>query len=113
MTRVMVFSAPYYVAALDELSTPNESYKVLGGFTTSTATVTPEYKVVDTTFTTGLTAGQQTNMENTARFTFKDSKAGSLWFYPAGNMTVDQAKAWFTTDDAKTAELIVKSFYLE
>lgn len=107
--------APYYVAALEDPSTANASIKVLGGFNATTATVYPEYKVVDTSLTTGLAAGQQASVENTARFTFKNNRAGSLDIKPMGanGMTQDQAKAWFTSGDAKTAELIAKSFYFE
>lgn len=109
------FNNPYYVADLEELATPSSDLKVLGGFVATTATVYPEYKVVDTSFTASLTAGQQGMTEDTARFTFKDKKTGSLYIRPATvtGMTPDQAKAWFTTDDAKTALLVTKSFYLE
>src|SRR5258708_14984525 len=63
--------APYYVAALEGRSTINVSYKALGGFVASAATVSPQYKVVDSTPTTGLIVGQQASVANTARFTFK------------------------------------------
>ena len=108
--------APFYTAALEDLSTPNASLKVVGGFDPSMATASPRYKVVDTSFTTGLTIGQQASMTNTARLTFKDGNmTGHLEIFPtsANGMTVDQAKAWFTSGDAKMAELIVKSFYFE
>jgi len=108
------FLNPYHVAVLEDLATPSANLKVLGGFVATTATVSPEYKVVDTKFTTGLVAGQQATAEDTARLTYRDAHTGSLELRPMGaNVAQDQAKAWFTTDDAKTVELIVKSFYLE
>lgn len=106
---------PYYTASLDDLTTVNASYKVVGGFDASSASVYPRYKVVDVSSTTGLTAGQQTTMTNTARFTFKDKNTGHLEIYPTSTtgLTADQAKTWFTSSDAKTALLIAQSFYLE
>lgn len=103
----------YYVAAVEDLGTVNANYKVLGGFAAAATPSYPEYKVVDTKFTTGLTVGQQANMETTARFTFNDAKSGSLWIYPTVGMTTTQAKTWFTSNDGKTAELIAKSLYFE
>jgi len=109
------FQMPYYTAALEDLSTPSAIYKVLGGFVASTATVNPQYKVVDSSFTIGLTVGQQASVNNTARFTFADKNTGHLEIYPtsANGMTSNQATTWFTTDDAKTALLIARSFYTE
>jgi hypothetical protein len=106
---------PYYTATLEDLSTANAAFKVVGGYTPSTGDIVPRYKVVDTKFVIGLTAGQQTNMVNTARFTNKDGSTGHLEVYPTQTSGFDatKAKAWFTFDDAKTAELIVKSFYLQ
>lgn len=105
----------YYTASLEDLSTVNESYKAVGGFDASSLAVYPRYKVVDVTSTTRLVAGQQTTMTNTARFTFKDENTGHLEIAPTTTtgFTAGQAKAWFATSDAKTALLIVKSFYLE
>ena len=105
--------APYYVAAVEDLSVPSSNFKVLGGFVATGASVSPEYKVVDTTFTAGAAAGQQATLENTARFTYKDGHLEGTFMLQPGAMTQDQAKTWFTTADAKTALLIARSFYLE
>lgn len=107
--------APYYTAALEALNIPNADYRVLGGFVVTDSASMPQYKVVDNSFTTGLTVGQQGTTSNTARFTFKDStRTGKLEAYPlANNMTQDQAKAWFASADAKTALMITQSFYFQ
>ena len=108
--------APFYTAALEDLSEPNASFRVVGGFVASSATVTPQYRVVDTSLAKNLVVGQQTTMENTARFTFKNGMmTGHLEISPAnsGSMTQGQAKAWFSDGDAKTALLIAKSLSLK
>lgn len=106
---------PYYTASVDGLSMPDSKYKVVGGFTFSGSDLSPRYKVVDASFASGLKPGQQTSLTNTARFTYKDgSTTGHLEAYPisASGFTSDQAKAWFGSDDAKTALQVVRSFSL-
>ena len=106
-------TVPYYTVSIDDTATAS-SLKVVGGFFPAITNVTPRYKVVDQASTIGLTVGQQTSIISTARFTFKDHTTGHLEAYPINtNFNVSQAKNWFSTDDAKTVLLIMKSFYLE
>lgn len=106
--------SPYFTTDMQELSVANANYKVVGGFNSSTPSVAPEYRVVDSKFTVGLKIGQQATLVNTARFTFNNMNTGHLQLLPkTSGMTQDQAKAWFASDDAKTALLIAKSFHIE
>lgn len=102
----------YHAAVVEKV---NADYSVVGGFGTSTPTIIPRLKIVDIKFANDLKAGSDGTMANTARFTFKDGSTGSLEFRPTNYAGMDsaQAKAWFTSDDAKTALLILKSFHLK
>jgi Tfp pilus assembly protein PilE len=107
---------PYYAAAVENLAVANASFKVLGGYVVpSSGDVIPRYKVVDAQFAAGLIAGRQGSTTNTARFTNSDGSTGHLEVYPtnASGYDADKAKAWFASDDAKTADLIARSFYLQ
>lgn len=108
-----------YIASLDELSMPNANYKVVGEiYTSDTSPHAPVYAVLDNSFAAKQTVGQQPNVEQPARLSFKHG-SGYFWLstpplQPWNKpVDVDKAKAWFNTDDAKTALLIAKSFYLE
>jgi len=104
----------FYTVSLDSLTATNTNLKVVGGFESATSNVTPYYKLVDHSQTTNLVVGRQTSFAKKADFSFPDHSLGSLQAFPINtNFDITQAKTWFSSDDAKTALLIEKSFYLE
>lgn len=104
---------PYYVSALEDLTKENANFKIIGGFVLGSTNV-PSYKIVDKSFTSEAIVNQVANITNTARFTFTDKHPGSLEIQPMDQtFTEAQARLWFAGEDAKTALLIVKSFYIQ
>lgn len=99
-----------YIASLDDLSTPNANYKVVGEVYPSPKSFYPAYDVLDKSVTTRLAVGQQ----DASLAGDQKGRWGHLTMLPyVYHLTADQAKAWFKTDDAKTSLLIAKSFYLQ
>jgi hypothetical protein len=101
----------FYAADIEPV-TGISSMKVVGG--ALTANLLPTNWVVDaSTLTTyPLTVGQASNFTTAARFTNSGSSdSGQLTAFPVGKVftSTDQVKAWFSTDDAKTALLILQS----
>jgi hypothetical protein len=104
-------TSSFYTVDIESVSS-NPNLKVIGG--AFTANNLPNYSVVNSSLlsTEPLTIGQTSSFETAGRFTDKNSADdGLLTTYPVGKIftSTDQAKAWFSTGDAKTSLLILQS----
>ena len=105
--------------SVEASNSANQGVTVLGSYLSATGSnYLPSYTVIDSSLLTTypLTVGTSTQFPEPAEFTDQGtgtmSCTGSFTSTPAQPVgTLDDAKAWFTTADAKTSLLILKSFY--
>ena len=112
--------ALWYTSKLESLSTASDKYKVWGGYLSATGVYVPQYAVVDASKvgSSGLVVGQtkSTTDDTYTSYTINNgSQHYSLDVFALSNDGFNKSKAdaWFSSDDAKTALLIVQSLYFK
>jgi hypothetical protein len=105
-----------YIAVVDDLTTPGQSLTIVGYVFNNV----PSFAVYDSAAVTaaGAAAGQTARLvTGNPTFTGEGGARSTFVATPGANglaaiTTTDQAKAWFTTDSAKTCLQILQSFYV-
>lgn len=112
--------AQWYTGKLESLSSANDKYKVWGGYLAATGVYVPQYAVVDATIVGngGFMVGQTKSTTDDTYTTFTTSGGAqhyTLNVFALSNdgFTKAKADAWFSSEDAKTALLIVQSLYFK
>jgi hypothetical protein len=102
----------FFVSSVDDVASL-PSVKVLGGMFTSQNS--PRYYVVDNSQTADLEVGAVGQVVNTARFAEGSGNDAQFVAHYSGTAysSTEAAKAWFSTEDAKTSLLILKSLSYE
>jgi hypothetical protein len=108
----------FLTKSIDPVTISGSSYQLVGGY--YTISNVPGYYLVDSTLAQqlGLKVGATTKISNNdLYFTFASKKATLVVHYNtaasggASSVAASTANAWFTTNDGKTAQKIVQSFY--
>ena len=102
--------------SIDKLDVAGQELTVIGSYSDRGGSTLPSYAIVDTSWlsTYPLAVGKSSQFPEPAEFTDQTTSkhcAGSFSIQPTD--TPADAKAWFSTADAKVSLQILKSFYHE
>lgn len=103
---------PFYVKDIEDLAAPDARLKTISGFASRSENSKPYFILIGAKLLIDypVVIGSESNFINTARFDQLNGEPASLSVSPIGKtFTTTEAKEWFTSQDAATARLIIRS----
>jgi hypothetical protein len=102
---------------VETITGASQKFSIVGGYISYGSGFLPMYNLADSSLleTYSVAVGQTSSFPTTASFTDLDTDyLGSFFSQPTQQLnTVADAQAWFTTADAQTSLLILKSLYYQ